>query len=137
MNKKKNVYSKAWHLIYAVNPPFRKMYQVARRLNKRGPYLLGKINSSKYTVEDFKKHLLSIHFEKNRLSFKEPGELLSMRRVDGLKFQWHIRLFDDGEVRGHYEVSPEALPLRHLKDAYVRETDDKSFLVSLLGDYLI
>ena len=109
---------------------------MAKRHRGRGPYLLGKIDTSKYTIDEFRNHLFSLHFEKSRLAFKEPGEVLNVRLVDGLRFQWHVRVFEDGEVRGHYELSPEAHPFKHLKEAYKKEIDDKNFLLSLFGGYL-
>lgn len=137
MNKKKHTYSKAWEVVYAVHPPIRKVMQIGGRHEARGPYLLGKLNTTKYTLDAFKEYLISINFERARLAFKEEGEVLNMRRVDGLKFQWHLRVFEDWEVRAHYEPAPENSPIKHLKDVFKHKfKDDKDFLKSLLGDYI-
>jgi len=134
MNKKKHTYSKVWHIAYAIQPPIRKVLQATGSHKKRGEYLLGLLNTEKYTLADFNAYLISIGFERTKLAWKEPGEILSLRRVDGLKFQWHIRVFDDGEVRGHYELSPESSPIKHLRNKVFN--DDKEFLHSLLGEYI-
>ena len=135
MNKKKHTYSKAWHVVYAVQPPIRKVLQACGMGNSRKPYMLGKLNAKKYSLEDFEKHMSSIGFEHVKLAWCEDGEVLSMRRVDGLKFQWHVRVFEDGEVRGHYEYSAEGNPIHHLRGKVFQ--DDKDFLLSLLGDYIV
>jgi hypothetical protein len=134
MNKKKHTYSKVWRIAYAMHPPIRKVLQVAGSHKKRGDYLLGHLDAEKHTLADLNAHLISIGFERTKLAWKEPGEILSLRRVDGLKYQWHIRVFDDGEVRGHYELSPESSPLKHLRSSVFN--DDKEFLLSLIGNYL-
>lgn len=134
MTSKKRAYSKAWHVVYAAHPPVRRVLQVGGRHKDRHPFLLGMFNFEKYAVEDLEKHLADIGFEKSRLAWKEEGEVSSMRKVDGKKFQWHIRVFEDGEVRAHYEYSPEVHPIKHLKGHVFH--DDKKFLLPLLGDYL-
>jgi len=134
MNKKKHTYTKAWNIAYAVQPPVRKVLQALGMHKVRKPYLLGFIDSSKYSLADLENHLKSVGFEKAKLAWKEPGEVQSVRRVDGLKFPWHVRVFDDGEVRGHYEYSAEKHPVRHLQGKVYH--DDKKFLLSLLGDYV-
>jgi hypothetical protein len=52
-------------------------------------------------------------FENSICSWIDDNEILSMRRLDD-KRQHHVRLFSDGELRGHYEFSPEGAPIKHL-----------------------
>lgn len=133
-NKRIKPYSKAWHLLYAAHPPVRAALQIGGRHKDRHPYLLGLFNVEKYTIKDLAYHLIEFGFEKDRLAWKEEGEVLSMRKVDGKKFQWHIRMYKDGEVRAHYEYSPEVHPLKHLKHEVFK--DDSDFLIPILGDYI-
>jgi hypothetical protein len=134
MNNKKHVYSKAWKLARVVQFPVQKVLQASGVHKVRGPYLLGHLNREKYSEDAIEKHLHEIGFEPNKLAWCEPGEVLSLRKVDGHKFQWHIRVFEDGEVRGHYETAPEGNVIKH----FTGDTqDDSDFLKSLLGDYII
>lgn len=121
-------------MVYAVQPPVRKVLQVGGLAKRRQPYLLGRFHGEKYSHDDFRKFLVSIGFEKSKLAWSEAGEAISMRRVDGLKFQWHVRVFKDGEVRGHYEYSPESHPIRHLRLKVFKP--DREFLLSLFQDYV-
>jgi hypothetical protein len=68
------------------------------------------------------------------MAFVDPGQALSLRRLDpeNPRRQYHIRLYKDGEVRGHYEKTPEDHPLDHLREAGFEEKKDV-FLKMLSG----
>jgi len=67
------------------------------------------------TLETVKTHLRDIwNFGENYVAWIDKGQVLSWRRLDGFDFQYHIRIFDDGEIRGHYEYTPESRPFAHL-----------------------
>ena len=102
------------------------------------------------TVDMARKHLLAEGFFMNRVAYFDPGQLLSMRRLDETKpdMQYHLRIFDRGvahgarphldflerstvkkisaEVRGHYEYTPEDKPWRHLR-ADILEKREQEF----------
>ena len=78
----------------------------------RQKYLFGRLAEFQ-TPQALESHLTDQGFEKAILAWMDPGEILSMRRLDGPKFQYHIRLFSDGEIRGHYEYSSEGNPWGH------------------------
>lgn len=40
-----------------------------------------------------------------------------MRKTHDKIFQYHIRLFEDREVRGHYEYSSEGNPFAHVNES--------------------
>ena len=71
-----------------------------------------------FVNDDIKKDVVSSilkanGFENSICSWKDDGEILSMRKLDDRR-QYHVRLFSNGELRGHYEFSPEGAPIKHL-----------------------
>tara|TARA_B100000745_G_C20154618_1_gene395639 strand:+ start:8619 stop:9035 length:417 start_codon:yes stop_codon:yes gene_type:complete len=83
----------------------------------RQEFLLGKLRE-KLSFDEVYKLLKKESFYTNRIAFIDPGQVLSMRRLDEEKpdWQYHIRIFEDGEIRGHYEKTPEDHPLGHLNN---------------------
>ncbi len=81
------------------------------------PYLLGHLKEG-VTAETARRHLHTQGFFMNRVAYTDPGQVLSMRRLDDElpDRQYHLRIFDDGEVRGHYEYTPEDKPWKHLNE---------------------
>lgn len=82
----------------------------------RQPYSFGHLRKD-ISLSDAKKHLREQGFFMNRIAFTDPGQVLSMRRLCDEKpdWQYHIRIFEDGEICAHYERTPEDHPFTHLK----------------------
>lgn len=80
----------------------------------RQNYLLGHIAPG-VSLQDFVHYLVSKGFANHFVAWKDNGEVVSLRRVENFTHQYHIRIFADGEVRGHYEFTPECYPFSHLK----------------------
>lgn len=83
--------------------------------NKRGEFLVGKLREG--IVHKKAQEVLEQHgFFINRIAYTEPGQVLSMRRLStkNPEWQYHVRIFDDGEIRGHCEVTPSDHPIDHL-----------------------
>ncbi|MDO8591254.1 MAG: hypothetical protein Q7R65_04765 [bacterium] len=123
-----------WNMMYRVWPP---CIRTAERLgfhNFRQKYLLGHLNAN-YNKENLEKALQGNGFESAIIAWRDPGEVLSMRKIHNNIFQYHIRLFIDGEIRAHYEYSPESHPLDHFFEA--RFDPETEFFVKILGDHLI
>ncbi len=85
-------------------------------------------------VENFKNFLLTKGFKKNWLAWIDEGEILSLRLKENFKYQYHLRLFKDREIRGHHELTPEYSPLGHLRD--VETTSGEEYFKPLLRDWL-
>ena len=68
------------------------------------------------------------------IAWKDQGEVVSLRRVVGFEYQYHIRIFEDGEIRGHYEYTPECYPLLHYRA--INQTDRRSYFYQLFGDLI-
>jgi|CXWL01.1.fsa_nt_gi hypothetical protein len=79
------------------------------------------------TIEMARQHMLKQGFFMNRVAYNDPGQVLSMRRLDDElpDRQYHLRIFDDGEVCGHYEYTPEDKPWRHLNDEILEKREEK------------
>ena len=101
-----------WRVVYVVYPPFLRMLE-AIGVHCVRHFLLGHLSRSR-CAEELKAHLIGQGFERAILAWKDPGEELSLRKLDREIFQYHLRLFEDGEIRAHYEYSPEGNPLGHV-----------------------
>lgn len=109
---------------------------IALRLVKnhgRQPHLIGTIAPG-HSVEDVAAHLVAQGYAFHRVAWEDSGEVVSLRRVENFTHQYHLRIFEDGEVRGHYEYTPECYPLLHLWD-FGREERRDAFL-KVLGEYV-
>ena len=49
------------------------------------------------------------------VAWREKGEVVSLRYTTDFAYQYHLRVFEDGEVRGHFEYTPECYPISHMK----------------------
>lgn len=79
----------------------------------RQNFLLGTIDPA-HSVQEFVAFLLSRGFGNHFIAWEDSDELVSLRRPVDFDHQYHIRIFKDGEVRGHYEYTPESHTLLHL-----------------------
>jgi hypothetical protein len=104
-----------WKLAYICYPSIRDFLLFTRIMKHSGRqnFLIGILKSG-IDKEDFKKFLEKKGFERSILSWIDDDEVLCMRKRMGKKYQYHIRLFCDNEIRGHYEYAPECKPLDHL-----------------------
>lgn len=121
-----------WKFIYTFWPSVLRMYEVFFH-HHRQDFLIGRLISRK-SADDLKSHLAKHGFERAIIALKDPGEILDMRQMDGKEFQYHIRLFDNGEIRAHYEYAPEAHPITHCFN--VCQEARKKHFKKLLNGYL-
>lgn len=122
-----------WNVVYRTYPRLLRVLERWRIHDSRQPTLFGHLNP-KYKPRDLRRHLRKRGFEDAILAWKDPGEVLSMRRLDGPLYQYHIRLFKDGEIRGHYEHSSEGNPLGHVLEH--KFVSGRNFFLPLLRGYL-
>jgi len=104
------------------------------RTRGRQPYLLGKIAPG-VSIEEFVTLLIKKGFAYHRVAWEDEGEVVSLRYVENFVHQYHLRVFEDGEVRGHHEYTPECYPLLHLFD--VGFEDRREPFMKMFGDKLI
>jgi hypothetical protein len=128
---------KIWHFIYGFFLPVQKFllkYHIIYHQSKRQKYHIGYLAPGK-TLEDLKLHLHSEWgFGNHFIAWEDNGQVLSWRKLNNFQNQYHLRVFKDGEIRGHYEFTPEAHPLEHLKE---KRVDRKEDFLKFLGDFLV
>ncbi len=100
----------------------------------RQRFHLGWVRPDK-TIGDFLDFLKDKEFEAGFWAWQDSNQELSLRRlVKGFR-QYHLRIFRDGEVRGHYEKTPEDFPISHFME-WGLENRRQEFL-AIIGDWLI
>src|SRR3989344_1925318 len=78
----------------------------------RQEYHLGYLHPQR-SVEELQKHLKSQGFANHFVAWLDQDEVPGLRKLDGVKYQYHLRVYKNGEVKGHYEFTPEAHPIHH------------------------
>jgi hypothetical protein len=104
-----------WRTIYAIYPPILRLLERLRIHNYRQEFPVGRIKA--VSIRKIERHLEKKGFEKAILTWKDPGEILNMRKVVKGRFQYHVRIFKDRQVTGHYEFSSEGNPLGHVTES--------------------
>lgn len=126
-----------WRVFTPVHPIVRGLAVPVRKMKglaKRQPYLIGTISAER-SIESLVKHLVANGYHLHPVAWNDPGELVSMRRVVGFDWQYHLRIFEDGEVRGHYELTPESYPFKHLKTE--KQEDRYDEFAALLEGFIV
>ncbi len=106
-----------WTLMKPFWPPLRWIMRVfgMKPFGARQPTQLGYLAPNK-TPEQFRQFLKSIGFRHDPFAWRDDNEVFGLRNRLTFKHQQHVRLFSDGEVRGHQEITPEFDDVAHLKD---------------------
>jgi hypothetical protein len=131
---KKNI----WRKIYPIFPWMQKHFlkwHLVWHEDGRQPYHLGWLAPGK-TLKDLEKHLHEKWgFGNHFVAWTDRGQVLSWRKLENFEDQYHIRVFKDGEIRGHYEYTPESKPLAHF--AEISEQARIEQFKKFLGDYAV
>jgi hypothetical protein len=99
----------------------------------RQPYLLGKIASGK-SVQTLVEHLVAQGFGNHFTAWEDNGQVVSLRYMKEFRYQYHLRIFEDGEVRAHYEYSPECHPVLHMRMLGVPFESRREEFLAFVGD---
>jgi hypothetical protein len=112
------------------HPFFRDVLLALRIIRHKGrqDFLLGKLKEEK-SIDDFLSYLVERGFGNHFIAWVDDGEVASLRLVNGFEYQYHIRVFRDGEVRGHYEYTPECHPIGHLKETKMSDHRGEFFRI--------
>ncbi len=104
----------AWRVITPVFPYVRDGLLELGIIHHTGrqKYPLGWIRHGK-NKQELIEHLARNGFSNHFVAWVDADESVSLRKCDGFHSQYHLRIFNDGEVRGHYERTPEAYPFAH------------------------
>ena len=100
----------------------------------RQNFLLGHLAPGK-KIKDFTSFLIERGYGNHFIAWKDDGEVVGLRYVENFVYQYHIRIFKDGEVRGHYEYTPECHPWWHYK-AFGQVSRRDEFL-DFLSDWIV
>lgn len=104
----------------------------------RQDYVLTKIDPRTLTKEEFAKRLITIGYQFNYFSFQDKDELINLRKLYiSPKYQirqYHIRLYADGEIRAHDELSYEEDAIGHVDSISMQEipTTEKEAIIKIL-----
>jgi hypothetical protein len=127
-----------WRHLYPIFPWAQKHFlrwHLVWHEKGRQPYHLGWLAQGK-TLEELEKHLHDEWgFGNHFVAWKDNGQVLSWRKLESFDDQYHIRVFKDGEIRGHYEYTPESRPLEHFVE--VNEQERLDDFKKFLGSYAV
>jgi hypothetical protein len=132
-----------WWCYTPFNPFFRELFislglvslkAKAARWGERQDFLLGTIAPTE-TIETIVEHLITHKYANHFIAWKDEGEVVGLRYVEDFKYQYHIRIFEDGEIRAHYEFTPESHIIRHNRaDGFEHRREE---FLKILGDKII
>jgi hypothetical protein len=125
-----------WKAIYPVHGTGRDVLISLGILHHEGKqnYLLGHIAPGR-SMEDFVQYLVERHIRNHFVALRDDDEVASLRRVVDFEHQYHLRIFKNGEVRGHFEYTPESHPKWHMKK--VGQEARRADFLEMLGDWII
>jgi hypothetical protein len=126
-----------WDMVY---PFFRTLQRTSLKLHlvkqghNRQKFLVGWLAPGK-TLEGLKIHLHdSWGFGNHFVAWTDDDQVLSWRKLTDFQDQYHLRVYSDGEIRGHYEFTPEAHPIEHFKE--IGEVEKKEDFLKFLGEFV-
>jgi len=127
---------KIWRGIYPHFTAFQKFFlKIGLHKKGRQKYPIGWLAPGK-TLEDLKRHLhAKWGFGNHFVAWTDDDQVLSWRKLSDFKDQYHLRVYKDGEIRGHYEYTPEARPIAHFEE--IGETEHREDFLKFLGDFVI
>src|SRR5258708_5141909 len=99
----------------------------------RQNFIIGKMAMG-VRLEDFLRYLHSQGFWNNFIAWHDDDQVVSLRKLVDFEWQYHLRIFKDGEVRGHYECTPESHPRLHMKEIGMEERRDD--FLRFVGDWV-
>ncbi|MEO5635172.1 MAG: hypothetical protein ABIS26_02160 [Candidatus Paceibacterota bacterium] len=128
---------KVWRHIYKIflkTQGFLLKLGIIHHATSRQRYHIGWLAPNK-TLEGLKHHLHSKWgFGNHFIAWMDKGQVLSWRKLMDFEEQYHVRVFADGEICGHFEFTPEAHPIEHLNER--GEWQAKADFMRFLGDFV-
>lgn len=129
---------KIWRVIYKFFHVVQKdllKTRLIRHTDKKQKYHIGWLAPGK-TLEGLKKHLHEKWgFGNHFVAWTDEGQVLSWRKLVDFNNQYHLRVFENGEMRGHFELTPEGHPIDHFTEK--GEVDRKDDFLKFLGEYCV
>ena len=129
---------KIWRFIYKFFPAWQEnllRWGVIWHEKSRQRYHIGWLAPGR-SLEELKKYLSEKYgFGNHFIAWIDDGQVLGWRKLPNFREQYHLRVFNDGEIRGHFEFTPEAHPIKHFKEIGEKECRDD--FLKFLGDFVI
>ncbi len=129
---------KVWRFFYPFFLPIQRFFLkhgIVYHESKRQRYHIGWLAPGK-TLEELKLHLhAKWGFGNNFVAWTDTDQVLSWRKLTDFQGQYHLRVFKDGEIRGHFEYTPEAHPLKHFLEK--GEANRRQDFLKFLGDFVV
>lgn len=136
MTPEEKVKQKIWHFIYKFFPTFQKAFlkwHLIFHEKGRQRYHIGWLAPGK-KLEGLKKHLHEQWgFGNHFIAWNDESQVLSWRKINDFNHQYHLRVFSDGEIRGHFEFTPEGHPIEHFEEK--EEKERKADFLKFLGKF--
>ena len=131
---KKNIWKRLYFIFPWMQTHFLK-WHLAWHEKGRQPYHIGWLAPGK-TLQELEKHLHDEWgFGNHFVAWKDNGQVLSWRKLESFDDQYHIRVFKDGEIRGHHEYTPESRPFEHFGE--INEQARIEEFRKFLGSYIV
>ena len=127
-----------WHKIYYTFPWMQQhllKWHIIWHDKERQKYHIGYLAPGK-TLQELEKHLHeNWGFGNHFIAWVDSGQVLSWRKLVDFDHQYHLRVFEEGEIRGHFEYTPESKPVKHFveTDEEARIEDFEKFI----GEFLV
>ena len=132
------VKQRIWRVIYKFFPVVQKDLLKIRLIwhtDKKQKYHIGWLASGK-TLEGLKRHLHEKWgFGNHFVAWVDEGQVLSWRKLVDFNDQYHLRVFEDVEIRGHFELTPEGHPIDHFTEK--GEMNKREDFLKFLGEYVV
>lgn len=131
---KKNIWKKIYPVFPWLQEHFLKWHLVWHEKGRQ-PYHIGWLAPGK-TLKDLEKHLHNEWgFGNHFVAWADNGQVLSWRKLTSFDHQYHLRVFKDGEIRGHFEYTPESKPVDHFVE--IGEEPRIKDFEKFLGSYMV
>lgn len=138
MNEVDKMKQSFWRQLYKVFPKIQGAllkWGIIWHEKKRQEYHIGWV-APHVTLVALKQHLREKWaFGNHFVAWDDPDQVLSWRRLENFNEQYHLRVFSDGEIRGHFELTPEAHPIDHFEEK--GEEPRKEEFLKFLGDFAV
>lgn len=126
-----------WNFIYKFFLPVRQfLLRMGVVWHKKGRqrYHIGWLSPGK-TLAELKSHLYDKWgFGNHFIAWIDEDQVLSWRKLTDFQDQYHLRVYKDGEICGHFEYTPEAHPFEHLEEE--GEVDKTEDFLKFLGSFV-
>ncbi len=125
-----------WRLYTPLHPYVRDFATAVGIVRHQGrqPFLLGKV-IPEMSLEEFARTAVARGFANHFVAWRDAGEVVSLRYAPNFTYQYHLRIFDDREVRGHYEYTPESRPFDHMHEKGMEERREE--FLRMFGDCIV